>query len=323
MSVYLFHGSDDVLVREAVSDKARELVGDQDRSLMLEEFDGDYIMAGATESAMTPPFLTERRIIVMRKVSAFGVDDLDVLAAYLQVAPDFTDMVIEWGSGRVSKVIAAALKLCGGQTIDPSPPTRANERREWWETQLSGLGLVLDAPAVALLIDWLGEDVTRLGGLAATLKSTYGDQRINKEKLEPFLGERGDTKPWDLTDGIDSGNAAKALLAARRLMNAGERHPLQIMAQLHGHYSRLAKLDVADVPTLAEAEVLLGAKGFAAEKALRTFRSLTGAGVRRAFELLAAADLDLRGSTGLEEDVVMDVLIARLAKLNGVVSQRR
>ena len=46
MSVYLFHGSDDVLVREAVSDKARELVGDQDRSLMLEEFDGDYIMAG-------------------------------------------------------------------------------------------------------------------------------------------------------------------------------------------------------------------------------------------------------------------------------------
>ncbi|MBJ7426458.1 MAG: hypothetical protein JHD22_05925, partial [Ilumatobacteraceae bacterium] len=127
----------------------------------------------------------------------------------------------------------------------------------------------------------------------------------------------------DLTDGIDSGNAAKALLAARRLMNAGERHPLQIMAQLHGHYSRLAKLDVADVPTLAEAEVLLGAKGFAAEKALRTFRSLTGAGVRRAFELLAAADLDLRGSTGLDEDVVMDVLIARLAKLNGVVSQRR
>ena len=42
MSVFLFHGSDDVLVSEAVSDKVRELVGDQDRSLMLEEFDGEY-----------------------------------------------------------------------------------------------------------------------------------------------------------------------------------------------------------------------------------------------------------------------------------------
>ena len=29
--MFLFHGSDDVLVSEAVSDKVRELVGDQDR----------------------------------------------------------------------------------------------------------------------------------------------------------------------------------------------------------------------------------------------------------------------------------------------------
>jgi hypothetical protein len=50
MSVFLFHGSDDVLVSEAVSDKVRELVGEQDRSLMLEEFDGDYVMAAVTEA---------------------------------------------------------------------------------------------------------------------------------------------------------------------------------------------------------------------------------------------------------------------------------
>ena len=59
MSVFLFHGSDDVLVSEAVSDKVRELVGDQDRSLMLEEFDGEYVMAAVTEAANTPPFLGE------------------------------------------------------------------------------------------------------------------------------------------------------------------------------------------------------------------------------------------------------------------------
>ena len=54
--MFLFHGSDDVLVSEAVSDKVRELVGDEDRSLMLEEFDGDYVMAAVTEAANTPPF---------------------------------------------------------------------------------------------------------------------------------------------------------------------------------------------------------------------------------------------------------------------------
>ena len=63
MSVFLFHGSDDVLVSEAVSDKVRELVGDQDRSLMLEEFDGEYVMAAVTEAANTPPFFTDMLVV--------------------------------------------------------------------------------------------------------------------------------------------------------------------------------------------------------------------------------------------------------------------
>lgn len=323
MSLFLFHGSDEVLVSEAVSDKVRQLVGDQDRSIMLEEFDGDYVMAAVTEAANTPPFFTDTRVIVARGVSGFKADDLDVLAAYLNNAADFTHLVLEWGSGRVLKVIADAMKVGGGQSIDPSPPSKARDRREWWESQLSALGLVFDAPAVALLIEWLGEDVSRLGGIAGTLTSTYGSQKITREKLEPFLGVRGDIKPWDLTDALDAGNAAKALMAARRMMSAGERHPLQIMAQLHNHYSRLAKLDGPDVSTLAQAEAVLGLKGFSAEKALKAYRNLTGGGVRRAFELLAAADLDLRGSTGLDEDVVMDVLVARLAKLTGSVSRQR
>jgi hypothetical protein len=38
---------------------------------------------------------------------------------------------------------------------------------------------------------------------------------------------------------------------------------------------------------------------------------------------LATADLDLRGRTGLENDVVMDVLVARLAKLAAPAGRRR
>ena len=37
--------------------------------------------------------------------------------------------------------------------------------------------------------------------------------------------------------------------------------------------------------------------------------------MKRAIELLAQADLDLRGARDLDADVVMDVLVARLSKL--------
>ena len=323
MGLFLVHGSDEILVSEHVSDLARQLVGENDRSLMLEEFGGDYVMSGVTEAAQTPPFFTERRVIVVRRDGGFSADDIEALVAYAGDAADFTDLVIEWGSGRVSEPLKKAVKAAGGQTIDPSPPTKARERRAWWESQVEMRGLQFDAAGMNLVIEWLGEDVARFEGLAETLMATYGPKKITADLVKPFLGQRGDALPWDLTDSIDKGNATEALRAARRMMQAGDRHPLQILAQLHNHYTRLAKLDDRDIASLADAESALGIKGFPAEKAYNTFRTIGHDGVRRAFELLSRADSDLRGGTGLEEDVVMDVLVARLARLAPAVSRRR
>lgn len=316
MGVYLFHGSDEVLVVEAVADKVRELIGDDDRATLLDEYRDDYVLAAVTEAAQTPPFFSDRRVIAAYQVKGFRVDEHEQLAAYMADPAEFTDLVIEWGSGRIPKVIADALKKGGGVSLDPSPGSRVADRRAWWETEIAASGLHLDQSAVAMLVAWLGEDISRFTGLAEMLLSTFGHARISARDLEPFLGERGDVAPWDLTDAIDKGDVRKALEVTRRMTGAGERHPLQIMAQLHAHFARLARLDGSDARSTADAENVLGVKGFAAEKALKAFRNLGGGGVRKAFDFLAAADLDLRGGTGLESGVVMDVLVARLARLS-------
>ncbi len=323
MSTHLFHGSDPVLLSSVVSDKVRELIGDGDRSLMLDEFVDDYVMGSVVESASTPPFFTERRVVVVHQSETTTVDDVEALAAYIRDEAEFTDLVVVWHKGKVLKALSDAVKAAGGRTVDVMPPTRAADRRSWWEEQVAVAGLKLDAKAMGLLVEWLGEDVGRFDGVARTLASTYGTTVITADKLEPFLGERGDVKPWDLTDAIDGGNATKALMVARRMMTAGDRHPLQIMAQLHGHFARLAKLDGPSVNGVGDVEALTGAKGFQAEKALKAYRNLGSSGLRRAFELLATADLDLRGRSGLENDVVMDVLVARLAKLVAPAGRRR
>lgn len=323
MSTHLFHGADPVLLSSAVSEKVRELIGDGDRSLMLDEFVDDYVMGSVIESASTPPFFTDRRVVVVHQHEGTNVDDVDALAAYIREEAEFTDLVVVWHKGKILKALADAVKAAGGRSIDVMPPTRAADRRSWWEEQVAVAGLTLDAKAMGLLVEWLGEDVGRFDGVARTLASTYGAAVITADKLEPFLGERGDVKPWDLTDAIDGGNATKALMVARRMMTAGDRHPLQIMAQLHNHFARLAKLDGPSVQSVGDAEALTGAKGFQAEKALKAYRNLGSSGLRRAFDLLATADLDLRGRTGLENDVVMDVLVARLAKLAAPAGRRR
>ena len=153
----------------------------------------------------------------------------------------------------------------------------------------------------------------RLDGIVSVLHSTFGEGvRLTASDVEPFLGEAGDVPPWDFTDAIDAGQTAKALTMMSRMMNGGERHPLQIMAILHAHYVKLARLDGVDARSEREAADAMGIKpGFPAKKALGNYQRLGGGGVKRAIGLLAAADLDLRGATDLDSEMVMEVLVAQ------------
>jgi DNA polymerase III subunit delta len=320
MAVHLITGDDESLVLSAVSEVVHRLVGDGDRSLMVDEFDGEeYEIRAVVDAAQTSPFLTDSRVVVARGVGRFGAEDVAPLVAYLGDPLPSTELVLVAGGGRMAKALTDAVKKTGANVIETAPPTRARERGGWFEEQVIVAGLRLDHQALGLLASWLGEDAGRVQGILETLRSTYGDSRILKvADVEPFLGDAGGVPPWDLTDAIDRGDTTKALLLLHRMMRAGERHPLQVMAILHGQYTKLLTLDGADARDEASSAAVLGIKpGFPAKKALDQYRKLGNGGVVRAIGLLAQADLDLRGAKEWPDELVMEVLVARLSRLGG------
>jgi DNA polymerase III subunit delta len=318
MTVHLVTGDDESIVRAAVTDLVHRLVGEGDRTLMVDEFDGDdYELRLVVDAAQTPPFLTERRVVVARGIGRFTADELAPLVGYLGDPLSTSDLVLVAGGGRLVKALTDAVKASGAETIGTTPPSRARDREAWIQSEASARGVKLSAAAVSGIAERLGEDVGRLDGILATLAGTFGAARtLTPEDVEPFLGEAGDVPPWELTDALDAGNTSAALGLLARMTQAGGRHPLQVMAVLHNHYARLARLDGVDARTDNEAANALGIKpGFPAKKALQQYRRLGGSGVQRAIDLLATADLDLRGAKELPDDVVMDVLVARLSRL--------
>jgi DNA polymerase-3 subunit delta len=124
--------------------------------------------------------------------------------------------------------------------------------------------------------------------------------------------------PWELTDAIDRGDIALAVANLHRLLDAGARHPLQVMVTLTTHVERMLALSGGPARTEKDAAVVLGLKGstFPARKALDQSRRLGPVKVARAVELLADADVALRGASGWDNTLVMDVLVARLAALS-------
>jgi DNA polymerase-3 subunit delta len=87
------------------------------------------------------------------------------------------------------------------------------------------------------------------------------------------------------------------------------------MATLHRHYAAMLRLDGSGIRDENEAAAVLGMAPFPARKALTQARRLGTKGISRAIELLARADLDLKGLREWPDYLVLEVLVARLSRL--------
>ncbi len=316
---YLVRGDDPSLVAQAAHALTARLVGEGDPSLMVEEFGGpgiDQFDIGAViDACTTPPFLVERRVVVVREAGQLVAADAKRLASYLEDPLPTTALVLVGGGGTVPQALTKAIGS-RGELVETAVGT-GRARSQWLADHLSGGPVRLDGAATALLSAHLGGDMGRLEGLLETLASAYGPgSTVSMDDLEPFLGEAGSLAPWDLTDAVDAGETAKALSVLHRMLVAGDSHPLVVMTVLHRHYRQILHLDGAGVTSADEAAALLGLRSsFPAKKALAQATRLGSVRVARAIRLLAEADLDLRGSTALAGEAVLEVLVARLSRL--------
>ena len=315
---YLVRGDDPSLVAQAAHALTARLVGEGDPSLMVEEFGGpgiDQFDIGAViDACTTPPFLVERRVVVVREAGQLVAADAKRLVSYLEDPLPTTALVLVGGGGTVPQALTKAIGA-RGELVETAVGT-GRARSQWLADHLSGGPVRLDGAATALLSAHLGGDMGRLEGLLQTLASAYGPgSTVSMDDLEPFLGEAGSLAPWDLTDAVDAGETAKALSVLHRMLVAGDSHPLVVMTVLHRHYRQILRLDGAGVTSADEAAALLGLRSsFPAKKALAQATRLGSVRVARAIRLLAEADLDLRGSTALAGEAVLEVLVARLSR---------
>lgn len=313
---WLVDGEDETLVGNEVRRLVGELAGDH-ADLSVEDFWGDDVDLDAVAGAcLTPPFLVDRRVVVLRDAGRFSTEQLAPLLSYLDDPMASTALVVAAGGGRLAPKLTAAIKKVG-RVISTGA---GRDARSWIEGQLRGSPLRVDPPARAAMAEHLGQDLGRLPNLIDTLVAAHGEgASIGLDDLAPYLGEAGTVAPWDLTDAIDRGETETALRALHRLLEAGDRHPLVVLSILHRQVTPILTLDGSGVTSEGQAATLLGIEAgrstFPAKKALATLRRWGSDGAARAIQLIADADLDLRGESTWEPEAVLEVLVARLCRI--------
>lgn len=332
--VHLLKGADPVAVSARAAALIAELVGDAPRDEVLNELSGDEFVLGDAVMAANSISMFGQRIVLVRNAARFGAADQKVLVDYLESPNPTSVLVVVWERGTqsgasaqpLSKKLSDAVKAAGGVVVDCDPPGQAAARRTWLQERFTSADVQLDRGAQDLVAERLGDDVGRVDALLELLASTHPDQGpLGPAEVEPYLGNAGSVPPWELTDAIDRGDVPLALDRLARMLGGGQRHPLQVMSTLTSHFERMLRLDGAAVRDEKEAASLLGMKGstFPAKKALASARRLGGDRIARAVRLLAEADLQLKGAIAWPPELVVEVLVARLARLSAAGGSRR
>ncbi|MGH9076364.1 MAG: DNA polymerase III subunit delta [Acidimicrobiales bacterium] len=316
-AAWIVEGNDAVLVAERARALVSEILDGADPALCVEEFGPDADLATVVDACRTVPMFADRRVVVLRDLGERLADEVAPLVAYLADPSPSAALVVVPGAGRPPASLVAAFKAHARVV---STTVSARDAREWVRGRVARSPVGLDKAAETLVAEHLGEDISRLPALLAVLAAAYpAGGTLGAADVEPYLGEAGSVVAWDLTDALDRGDAEAALTTLHRLLGAGGRHPLVILAVLTRHYQSVLRVDSPAICTEGQAAGALGiAKGrstYPAKKALTTARRLGPSGVAGAICLLADADVALKGAQEWPGALVLEVLVARLCRL--------
>ena len=199
--VHLVKGDDEVVLRDGARELVHTLAEGLDAGLAVEEVgaeqfspaDGDTSIRPLVDAAQTPPFLTDRRVVVGRGVEMFTkADQVAPLVAYLDDPLPTTNLVLVWAGGRIPKSLAEAVKRPAAR---PSRRAPAARWRPGSTSRSRASALKLDKAAVARLVDWLGDDPQKLVGLLDDAHGLLRPRHQAHDQRRRAVPRRGRRRP--------------------------------------------------------------------------------------------------------------------------------
>jgi DNA polymerase-3 subunit delta len=206
--VYYFHGDDDYLKDEELRRLLDAAIDPATRDFNFELLRGGDLAAETLGSAVgMPPMMAERRVIVVRDVSALKKDTRAMLDAYLRSpAPDVL-LVLLAPAG-----VKADAKLTAATTAIEFAPLAGNRIPKWVAYYVEhDLHASITEGAVTLLQEAAGTDLAQLKIELDKLVDFTGGGPINEAAVSAVVGIRPGETMGDFLDAIARRDAPSAL----------------------------------------------------------------------------------------------------------------
>jgi len=312
--IFVIEGKDTSLVDAECDRLLDELISAEDRTTGLVKLDAaEAVAADVLDELRTIPFLTDKRVVVLKNADKFISANREVLERYFD-NPSPTGVLVmtvaTWdGRTRLARKLRSV-----GRLITASCPNEQALVRRLAQYCESAHGKKITPQAAQLLVELAGNEPVRLYGEIDKLAVYSGNaETITITHVEALVGRNRLFDAFKVIDATIAGDAASAVARLRNMFAGDKSAEYKVVGAFAYHVRRLF-----------EAKVMLG-DGVPAKQITEKFRIWSGADdfisqvrvmplsrIGRTMELLAEVDYKIKtGRT--TAPVAIEQLVLQLA----------
>jgi DNA polymerase-3 subunit delta len=263
-----------------------------------------------------PSLFSASSAVVVRALEDLADDVKDEFIALAATpAPDVAVVMLH-GGGAKGKAVLDRLRASAALTeVKVTAPKYERDFVAWLREEFRGRGRRIDEEAALLLVASVGQDLRALAGAADQLVAVTSDSAaVSTEIVRRYFDGRANIKGYEIADATLDGRIDLAVERARWAMEA-RLDPLPIVSAVASGLRTLLKFATAPAG-LREAELAahVGAPPFKLRMLGGQLRHWDPDRLSRALQVVAAADLDVKGAAA-DREYSVERMVIRVASL--------
>ena len=313
--VYWLEGEEEYYIDKVVHYAEEHILSESESSFNLSVFYGkDANWAEVLNACRRYPMFSERQVVLLKE--AQQMRDVEKLEAYIENPLQSTVFVISYKNKKVDgrTKFAKLLKEKGG--LVTTKKMYDSQLSEWTQELIQSKGLNISPKGLALLVDHIGNDLTRIDNEVQKISVNLGKRNtISEEDIEEFVGVSKEFNVFELQSALAKKDLVKAIRIIQYFEANPKAAPIQlVLPSLYSFFSKVFMVFGAGSHDEKIVAAAIGVTPYFVKDYLQAANLYTYPGVEKVLLLLHSYNLK---SVGVRDNGTPDTSLLRemLAKM--------
>ena len=239
-AVYWLEGEEPFYIDQAVEYAEKHLLAESELAFNLSIFYGkDADWAQVINACKRYPVFAEKQVVIVKE--AQHMNQLEKLVSYIENPLSSTIFIVAHKDKNVDGRSALAKLLKTKAVVVSTKKMYDNKLPDWVNIWVSERGYQISPKAVQIILDHIGNDLSRIQNELEKLIVNLGERKkITEDDIEKYIGISKEYNAFEFQDAVAQKNFSKSIKMIQYFESNNKAAPIQlILPTLYAFFSKL------------------------------------------------------------------------------------